>query len=152
MFKSFQIITSFAFKYQIIRKHLSRNISLISVWYTSFLIATGLCIMACIPRMADCGRLMMGIDSREPNTPPLLMVKVPPCMSLGRSLPVPQKVKFIPQKKKFIVRQIYLSGKTWFTVISIRKNVWSRTFFYNRRRQTINENTWLIIDAHGLPQ
>lgn len=49
--------------------------------------ATGLCTMACMPRMADCGGLMMGIDSREPNTPPLLTVNVPPCMSATERLP-----------------------------------------------------------------
>ena len=37
--------------------------------------------MECMPRMADCGGLMMGVDSSEPYTPPLLMVKVPPAMS-----------------------------------------------------------------------
>lgn len=44
-------------------------------------------MMACIPKMADCGRLMMGIDNREPNTPPLLIVNVPPCISACVSLP-----------------------------------------------------------------
>lgn len=51
-------------------------------------IATGRWTMACMPRMADCGRLIMGIERRDPNTPPLLSVKVPPCMSAGVSRPV----------------------------------------------------------------
>jgi hypothetical protein len=29
---------------------------------------------ACTPRIADCGGLMIGVDSIEPNTPPLLIV------------------------------------------------------------------------------
>ena len=42
---------------------------------------TGRSNMPCMPRMADCGGLMIGVPSSEPNTPPLLMVKVPPSMS-----------------------------------------------------------------------
>ena len=37
--------------------------------------------MLCMPRMALCGGLMMGVDSMEPNTPPLVMVNVPPLIS-----------------------------------------------------------------------
>lgn len=44
-------------------------------------IATGRSKMPCMPRMADWGGLMMGVPNREPNTPPLLMVKVPPSIS-----------------------------------------------------------------------
>ena len=43
--------------------------------------ATGLSKMPCMPRMADWGGLMMGVPNMEPNTPPLLMVNVPPSMS-----------------------------------------------------------------------
>lgn len=52
-----------------------------SCFLTFPLITTGLSKMPCIPRMADCGGLMMGVPNNEPNTPPLLMVKVPPSMS-----------------------------------------------------------------------
>ena len=45
------------------------------------------CVMACIPRMADCGGLMMGVDSMLPYTPPLEMVKVPPAMSSMEIVP-----------------------------------------------------------------
>jgi len=31
--------------------------------------------------MADCGGLMIGVPIRDPKTPPLLTVKVPPSMS-----------------------------------------------------------------------
>ena len=37
--------------------------------------------------MADCGGLMMGVDSREPYTPPLEMVNVPPAISSMLSVP-----------------------------------------------------------------
>ena len=49
--------------------------------------ATGLSKMPCMPRMADCGGLIMGVPNIEPNTPPLLMVKVPPSMSSMARLP-----------------------------------------------------------------
>merc|ERR1719222_477338 len=44
-------------------------------------LTTGLSKTPCMPRMADWGGLMMGVPNKEPNTPPLLMVKVPPSMS-----------------------------------------------------------------------
>ena len=31
-----------------------------------------------MPRIADCGGLMMGVERREPKTPPLVIEKVPP--------------------------------------------------------------------------
>jgi hypothetical protein len=37
--------------------------------------------------MADCGMLMIGVPNRDPNTPPLEMVKVPPVMSSRASAP-----------------------------------------------------------------
>lgn len=43
--------------------------------------------MECMPSMADCGKLIIGIDSSDPNTPPLLIVNVPPCMSAGVNFP-----------------------------------------------------------------
>ena len=36
--------------------------------------------MLCIPKMAACGALMMGVESIEPKIPPLVMVNVPPCI------------------------------------------------------------------------
>ena len=35
-----------------------------------------------IPKIADCGGLIIGVESIDPNTPPLVMVKVPPNISL----------------------------------------------------------------------
>lgn len=49
--------------------------------------ATGRSLMACSPRTALCGRLMIGVPIMEPNTPPLLMVKDPPAMSSMVNLP-----------------------------------------------------------------
>ena len=43
--------------------------------------ATGLSKMACMPKMADWGGLMIGVPKSDPKTPPLLIVKVPPSMS-----------------------------------------------------------------------
>ena len=39
-----------------------------------------------MPRIALCGGLRIGVDSSEPNTPPLVMVKVPPVEVLEREL------------------------------------------------------------------
>ena len=44
-------------------------------------LTTGRSKTPCMPRMADCGGLMMGVPNSEPNTPPLEIVKVPPLMS-----------------------------------------------------------------------
>ena len=43
--------------------------------------------MLCIPRIALCGGLMIGVESMEPNTPPLVMVKHPPVISSTLILP-----------------------------------------------------------------
>lgn len=45
------------------------------------LTATGLSLIACIPRMAVWGILMIGVPISEPKTPPLEIVKVPPVKS-----------------------------------------------------------------------
>ena len=43
--------------------------------------------MLCMPRIALCGGLRMGVLSMLPNTPPFVMVKVPPVISSMVSLP-----------------------------------------------------------------
>jgi hypothetical protein len=50
--------------------------------------ATGLSKIPCIPRIADCGGLMIGVPNIEPNTPPLLIVNVPPSISSIAKFPV----------------------------------------------------------------
>jgi hypothetical protein len=45
-------------------------------------------LVACTPRIADCGGLMIGVDSIEPNTPPLVIEKVPPVQVLQAELAV----------------------------------------------------------------
>ena len=51
---------------------------LITTWP---LTAIGRSSILCIPRMALCGILMIGVLINDPNTPPLVMVNVPPCIS-----------------------------------------------------------------------
>ena len=46
-----------------------------------------LIFVACMPRMADCGMLMIGVPNNDPKTPPLEMVKVPPVISSRASAP-----------------------------------------------------------------
>jgi len=60
--------------YEWIKQHLTKPI-------TSPLTATGRSNMPCMPRMADCGGLMIGVPINEPKTPPLLIVNVPPSIS-----------------------------------------------------------------------
>ena len=42
---------------------------------------TGRSWVLCMPKMALCGELTIGVDSREPNTPPFVMVNEPPVSS-----------------------------------------------------------------------
>ena len=37
--------------------------------------------MLCIPKIPDCGGLIIGVESMLPKTPPLEMVNVPPVIS-----------------------------------------------------------------------
>ena len=48
---------------------------------------TGRFWIACMPRMPDCGGFRIGVESSEPNTPPLVMVNVPPLSSWSASFP-----------------------------------------------------------------
>ena len=63
-------------------------------------------LVACTPRMADCGGLMMGVDSMEPKTPPLEMENVPPESSSMDSLPslalTPNSAIFFSMSEKLI--------------------------------------------------
>ena len=50
--------------------------------------------------MADCGGLMIGVPNKDPNTPPLLMVKVPPSISSIAILPAIKNVQMYFLTKK----------------------------------------------------
>jgi hypothetical protein len=54
---------------------------------TSPFTATGRSKIPCMPKIADWGGLMIGVPMSDPNTPPLLIVKVPPSMSSIASSP-----------------------------------------------------------------
>ena len=54
---------------------------------TSPSIATGRCTILCIPKIAACGGLIIGVESIEPKTPPFVIVKVPPVISSGVIFP-----------------------------------------------------------------
>ena len=47
-----------------------------------------------MPRIALCGMLRIGVDSSEPNTPPLVIVNVPPVSSSSVSLPSRARVAY----------------------------------------------------------
>jgi len=49
--------------------------------------ATGRSKIPCMPSIADCGGFIMGVPNSDPNTPPLLIVKVPPSMSSIAKVP-----------------------------------------------------------------
>ena len=61
-------------------------------------------MMACIPKIADYGGLMIGVPIILPNTPPLEMVKVPPAISSGVILP---SFPFYPKAARFYNLVIY---------------------------------------------
>ena len=44
-------------------------------------------LIACMPKMAHCGGFSIGVDNIDPNTPPLVIVKVPPFKSSYVKLP-----------------------------------------------------------------
>ena len=54
--------------------------------------AIGRSSILCIPRMATCGGFIIGVASKEPKTPPFVIVKVPPCISSKDNLPVLARV------------------------------------------------------------
>src|SRR6185369_4462756 len=62
----------------------------------------------CIPRMPDCGALRIGVDISEPYTPPLEIVKVPPCIS--SILRLPSRAR---RPKSAIVFSISASDIVW---------------------------------------
>ena len=57
-------------------------------------LTTGRSSMRCMPSTADCGGLMIGVESNEPNTPPFEIVKVPPRISSIESVP---SLAFLPK-------------------------------------------------------
>lgn len=57
------------------------NINVFERYFTCPFKAIGLSNMPCIPKIEDCGGFMIGVPIKEPNTPPLLIVKVPPSIS-----------------------------------------------------------------------
>ena len=73
---------------------------------TSLFSTTGLSTILCIPRTPDCGGLRIGVESIEPYTPPLLIVKVPPCRSSIVNFPslafseIEKNIKIISEKAR----------------------------------------------------
>ena len=62
-----------------------------------------------MPRIADCGGLTIGVDSIEPNTPPLVIVNVPPVISSivslpSRALPAKSAIYFSMSAKLMLIR------------------------------------------------
>lgn len=45
-------------------------------------------IILCIPKIADCGGLIIGADKKLPKTPPLDIVKLPPVISSKVNCPL----------------------------------------------------------------
>lgn len=78
--------------------------------------AIGLSKIPCIPRIALCGGLMIGVPIREPNTPPLLIVNVPPSISSTASNPrlalSPKPAMAISISAKFLLSTFRITGTT----------------------------------------
>src|SRR5690606_14098382 len=71
----------------IIRWSYDNAIYIIGAITTCPFTATGLSMILCIPKIPDCGGLIIGVDNIEPKTPPLVMVNVPPVISSTVILP-----------------------------------------------------------------
>ena len=55
-------------------------------------------MILCIPNIPDCGGFIIGVDSMDPNTPPLEIVKVPPVISSTVISPSPAAKKIIDER------------------------------------------------------
>src|SRR5688500_19214589 len=77
----------------------SSDLGLTTIWPFS---TTARSLVACTPRIADCGGLMIGVDSIEPNTPPLEIENVPRSEEHTSELQSPCKLvcRLLPEKKK----------------------------------------------------
>ncbi len=53
-------------------------------------------MVLCMPRIALCGMLTMGVDSSEPKVPPLVIENVPPVSSSMVILPSRARVAYAP--------------------------------------------------------
>ena len=62
-----------------------------------------------MPRIALCGMLRMGVDSNEPNTPPLVIVNVPPVSSSSVSWPSRARCR-IPDHRLLDLAEAQLVG------------------------------------------
>lgn len=56
-------------------KNVKKNTNATKMLHTLPLTATGRSNIPCMPSIADCGRLIIGVPNNEPNTPPLLKTK-----------------------------------------------------------------------------
>lgn len=78
--------------------------------------ATGLSKVPCIPKIALCGGLIIGVPINDPNTPPLLIVKVPPSISSIAIAPrrafSPNAASAISMSAKFLLSTFLRTGTT----------------------------------------
>jgi len=79
-------------------------------------LTTGRSLVACIPKIALYGMLMIGVPIIDPNTPPLVIVKVPPAISsnvilLSRAL-FANAAKVFSKSAKFMSYAFLMTGVT----------------------------------------
>lgn len=115
----------------LIRESLTRQLT-VCIVFTCPLRAIGLSKMPCMPRMALCGGLMMGVPINEPNTPPLLIVKVPPSISSTAMAPrrafSPKPANSISISAKFLLSTLRNTGTTrpFGVATATEMSTWSR--------------------------
>ena len=77
---------------------------------------TGRQTIECMPKMALCGGLMMGVPVKDPNTPPFEIVKVPPAISSMDSVPsrafLPYDAMELSTSAKLMPSQLLNTGTT----------------------------------------
>ena len=91
------------------------------MWHTWPLITTGRSNIPCMPRMAVCGGLIIGVPNSEPNTPRLLIVNFPLSISSmdneARARPNPKENDLFVYLTFLAVQSITL-GEATATLIS----------------------------------
>ena len=66
--------------------------------------------------MPDWGMLRIGVESREPNTPPLVMVKPPPVISSIESLPSRPFLASAPSEPSISAKDFWSQSRTTGTI------------------------------------
>ena len=70
----------------------------------------------CIPKIALCGALTIGVDISEPKTPPLVIVKVPPVRSSMAIVPSRARLAYSPTSFSMLAKLFTSASRTTGTI------------------------------------